>query len=147
MSGKRGKECLLLNPRRNSWNFTFPGNPEEVSRARRLVRDVLSEIPCREDAALVVSELAANAITHTRSHTTGFTVHITRTPRTVTISVTDHGGSTSRPRVAHATDSSPCGRGLVLVTACATVVRITGDETGHTVTAELHVNVSVPAPC
>ncbi|GAA3889477.1 ATP-binding protein [Streptomyces sedi] len=130
-----------------TYRRTFSGHPEEVSRARHWTREILNEAPCRDDAALVVSELSANAITHTASAHSTFTLTIERTAEAVAVSVTDHGGAASRPQVTHAPESSTGGRGLVLVTACATVVRITGDETGHTVTAELPLNAALPAPC
>ena len=49
------------------WGLTCPGFLEEVSRARRWTRDILRDSPLAEDAALIVSELSANAILHTAS--------------------------------------------------------------------------------
>src|SRR5581483_7408380 len=46
---------------------TFPGQREEVSRARRLVARYLDGSPVTDDAVLLVSELAANACAHSAS--------------------------------------------------------------------------------
>ncbi|WP_107115536.1 ATP-binding protein [Streptomyces specialis] len=58
-------------------------------------------------------------------------------PQTVTISVTDNGGTATTPHIEHPTLDAQGGRGLALVTALATTVQIRRDPTGHTVTAEL----------
>jgi anti-sigma regulatory factor (Ser/Thr protein kinase) len=46
---------------------TFPGQRQEVSRARRLVARYLDGSPVTDDAVLLVSELAANACAHSAS--------------------------------------------------------------------------------
>jgi anti-sigma regulatory factor (Ser/Thr protein kinase) len=118
---------------------TFAGLPHEVSHARRWTRDLLGPHPCADDAALVVTELGANAITHTASAGTKFLLTVTYDPSgPVTIAVTDSGGTTTRPHIEHPDQDATGGRGLALVSACASVVRVSGDGCGHTVTAELH---------
>jgi serine/threonine-protein kinase RsbW len=50
-----------------SWSRTFPGRPEQVGQARLFTRSVLAGRPEADSAALVVSELATNAVRHTAS--------------------------------------------------------------------------------
>ncbi|MEO3750506.1 ATP-binding protein [Streptomyces sp. B6B3] len=126
---------------------TFPGHAEDVTHARHWTRTILGNHPCADDASLVVTELTTNAITHTASAEHGFTLCLTETDGTVTITVTDAGGTTSAPHVEHPTPDTTHGRGLTLVTACATRVEVHGDHQGHTVTAELRTPVREPQPC
>ena len=57
------------------WEKTYSGLPATVSVVRRDVRDVLGPCPepVADDVVLVVSELAANAIRHSRSGADGGT--------------------------------------------------------------------------
>ncbi|NLU66754.1 ATP-binding protein [Streptomyces sp. HNM0574] len=122
------------------WEFTCPGRSEEVSRVRRWTRDILTGSPQADDAALIVTELATNALLHSSSGRCAFHVTVTRSPRTLAISVTDAGGKPGAPRVEAPDETEPHGRGLGLVSALADRLRIRGDEkSGHTVTAELQV--------
>ena len=126
---------------------TFAGLPQEVSQARRWTRAILGTHPCADDAALVVSELGANAITHTASGDGSFLLAVTHAETTVTITVTDAGGTTSHPHVEHPAEDSPSGRGLALVTTSADAVTIHGDHRGHTVTAELRPKPPMAGSC
>ncbi|MGP4115199.1 ATP-binding protein [Streptomyces sp. 4N509B] len=130
---------------------TFPGRAEDVTRARHWTRAILGNHPHTDDAALIVTELAANAITHTASATDGFTLTLTIAAADdgpVTIAVTDAGGTTSTPHVEQPDACTPHGRGLALVTAYATRVTIYGDHHGHTVTAHLATTPArQPQPC
>lgn len=124
------------------WDLICPGFPEEVARTRRWIRDLLHDTPHTDDAALIVTELASNALRHSTSGNGDGTFRITliRFPGTVTLSVTDSGGSPTAPHVENPTADATHGRGLSLVTALATHVHIHGDDHhGHTVTAELHL--------
>jgi anti-sigma regulatory factor (Ser/Thr protein kinase) len=124
------------------WELLCPGVPEEVSRARRWTRDVLSGCPAAEDAELIVSELGTNAVTHTTSR--DFRVTIRRTCAAVTITVTDRGDSASTPHLTAPYDNGTHGRGLAVVTQLAADVRVTGNLQGHVVAAHLPTEV---APC
>lgn len=120
----------------------MPGGPEEVGRARRWTRDVLRDSPCADDAALIVTELTANAVLHTSSGGGGqavrtFFVSLAVSPAAVSISVTDTGGTKSAPTVEHPGAEETHGRGLAMVTALAHHVETCGDQHGHTVTAHL----------
>ncbi|MEW1860689.1 ATP-binding protein [Streptomyces sp. NPDC088194] len=122
------------------WGLTCPGSPEEVGRARRWTRDILRESPCADDAALIVTELGANALLHTISGDPAGTFHITLavSAQLVSISVTDSGGTKTAPRVERPTVEDTHGRGLSMVNALAQRVETHGDRHGHTVTAHLH---------
>jgi anti-sigma regulatory factor (Ser/Thr protein kinase) len=101
----------------------LPGRPESASAARSLVRQVLGEDhPSAGAAALVVSELVGNAVTHTRSGQPGGTITVavetTEQPPQVCIRVRDAGGP-GAPALVTATESSEHGRGLRIVAALA----------------------------
>ncbi|NSC22851.1 ATP-binding protein [Streptomyces albus subsp. chlorinus] len=121
------------------WELTCPGLPEEVSRARRWTRDVLRDSPHADDAALIVSELGSNALLHSASGSTNgsFRVSLHRSPGTVVLAVTDTGGSTTKPHAETPDVDETHGRGLSLVTALASRVRVSGDDYGRTVTVEM----------
>ncbi len=71
----------------------FPGTPESVPQARAWVAGVLAGTPAVEDAELMASELAANAILHSASGRPGgaFVVTATTIDDTVRIDVIDQG--------------------------------------------------------
>ena len=88
----------------------FGEDHQSVPEARRFARSALAGMP--EDfvdtVALIVSELATNAVLHTSS---AFEVAIDFDEERVVIDVSD------RPRIARPTD--PSGRGLQIVAALA----------------------------
>src|SRR5579862_5861841 len=71
------------------WWRGFPGQPPQVSQARSWVASLLPGCAPLDDLLLFASELASNAITHTRSGRPGgrFTVEVTWTPRTARVVV------------------------------------------------------------
>jgi anti-sigma regulatory factor (Ser/Thr protein kinase) len=115
-----------------------PGFPEEVSRARRWTRDILSGSPLADDAELIVSELSANAILHTASGRESGSFHLALavSSQVVALSVTDNGGA-GAPKVEHQDQEAEHGRGLGMVSALAHRVVVHDSDAGHTVTAEL----------
>ncbi|MFJ6786723.1 ATP-binding protein [Streptomyces angustmyceticus] len=121
------------------WGLTCPGFPEEVSRARRWTRDILRDSPLAEDAALIVSELSANAILHTASgkETGSFHLALAVSSQVIALSVTDDGGTGSAPAVEHQDQEAEHGRGLGMVSVIAHRVVVHDSDGGHTVTAEL----------
>ncbi|MFI7125650.1 ATP-binding protein [Nonomuraea sp. NPDC050153] len=129
-----------LRPGGLTWRRTFPGTPHQVPYARQFVRYLLADSPCRDDAELIVAELAANAVQHTSSgHPRGtFIVEVTRTTATVTVAVYDCGwGGTPRFGVRGRTDAEH-GRGLAVVAKIADRVGYEGnDEVGHRVWARI----------
>lgn len=124
------------------WELSCPRLPGEVGRARRWARDILRDNPCADDAALIVTELGANAVTHTTG--SAFRVTITRAAEAVTLSVTDTGATTTHPRITYPDEETTHGRGLAIVTALAVALEIHHDGHGHTVTA--HIPTSAPQP-
>lgn len=118
---------------------TFPGSPTQVSTARRYVTQLLADPVYRhvvDDAVLLVSELASNAILHTRSGDVlgGFTVELGFSADVLRVAVHDQG-SREVPRVLNGSDEG--GRGLGLVQILAAGWGITGGPAGRTVWFEL----------
>jgi hypothetical protein len=105
----------------------------EVRRLRRWLRELLPDVPARDDVIIVAVELAANAVRHTASGCGGvFTVEITwrAAPCTVRIAVAD-GGAPARPQAAAAPGPlSEHGRGLQVVRALAARSGAHGDHRG-----------------
>jgi Histidine kinase-like ATPase domain len=78
------------------WARTFRGTPASVPEARRFVAELLAGCPAREVLMTCVSELCANAITHTASGNGGAFIVEVDLPRpgVARIAVTDEGGPT-----------------------------------------------------
>ena len=57
-----------------AYEHVFPGEPEQVAHARHDVARYLDGHPLTDDAVLIVSELATNAIRHSGSYGQSFTV-------------------------------------------------------------------------
>lgn len=112
-----------------SWSRTFPATRDQVPQARRFLAALLSGSPLAGDAVICLGELAANAVTHSRSARPGghFGVRVTvsQAPGWLTVAVTDEGGRWA-PRPA----SEDHGRGLDIVRALAAAVRISDPHPG-----------------
>src|ERR1700680_595751 len=87
-----------------------------VAASRHFANDATSDLSAeiQESAALMVSELATNALVHA---TTGFTVSVERRGDYLRIEVADAGGG--RPTVRSPQPSEPHGRGLRIVNELA----------------------------
>ena len=133
------------------WGLSCPGFPEEISRARRWVREILGEQPCADDAVLIVSELGTNALRHTASGepSGAFHVVLALSKHTLAISVTDDGKSDTSPEIKHPGPEATQGRGLDMVSLLATHLDVRPSSHGQTVTAELVMPRSAPGslPC
>jgi anti-sigma regulatory factor (Ser/Thr protein kinase) len=94
----------------------FPGTPESVPTARHFVTSAVADIPTEvaEQAALMVSELATNAIRHGGSD---FEVLVEHTSDELYVEVSDAGSGT--PAVRHARPRDSSGRGLHIVESLA----------------------------
>lgn len=96
----------------------WPPAPQSVGRARRLLAEhlVVRGLPELVDSAeLIVSELAANAVTHAHPPFGNFTTRFEWLSSGVRIEVDDSGDGRPEPREASGDDVS--GRGLFLVDA------------------------------
>ena len=91
----------------------FPGDAGQVREARRFLAGVLDGCPAADDALLCVSELATNAVLHSRSGLPGgcFTVRATAREGSVRVEVADEGGPWRRERDGDGQN----GRGLLIV--------------------------------
>ena len=74
------------------YSRTFPGRPDQVSVARHQVAGFLSGHPVTDDAVLIVSEFASNAVQHSDSAGGFFTVSVELHDTYCYIEVEDAGG-------------------------------------------------------
>lgn len=119
----------------------FPGGAEQAGAARRFVAAALEGDPLTGDAVLCLSELAANAILHSRPGQPGgsFEVQVSRHPGgRLHVAVTDQGG----PWVPDPASRAHHGRGLLVVSRVATQWGVTGNAQGRTAWFELRTNAS-----
>ncbi|GAA3645254.1 hypothetical protein GCM10022224_004800 [Nonomuraea antimicrobica] len=116
------------------WCRNFPGTKAQIREARRFVTSYLGDLPEADTAELVVSELATNAIRHTRSGRAGGRFGVTlHAGTTLLILAVDDEGGPSIPYVCQAEDTDQSGRGLHLVDSLTTRWGVHGDEGGRTV--------------
>jgi serine/threonine-protein kinase RsbW len=92
---------------------TFHGEPGQVGRVRDGLRAYLAGCPRTDDAILIASELAANAVLHSRSAGGTITVRAEILRDHIHLEVEDLGG----PWLVRQRDDRP--HGLDLVTALA----------------------------
>jgi Histidine kinase-like ATPase domain len=59
-----------------AWERAYPGTASQLRLVRAAVRSLLDGCPAADDAVLVVSELAANAVTHSASGQPGGTLTV-----------------------------------------------------------------------
>ena len=105
-----------------TYRRTFPGLPEEVRKARRFASQCLAGSATAEQVCLMVSELATNALRHSRSgHRNGhFTITITVGADHARVEVADQGSHTgSVPHLAPSSAEDESSRGLAIVEALA----------------------------
>ncbi|WP_051812163.1 ATP-binding protein [Kitasatospora sp. MBT63] len=122
-----------------TWIVQFPGVPEAVGCARKLVRDALHRLPQVDDAELIVSELVTNAILHSRSGAGGVLwVEIRRRRGVIRIAVTDEGAAGSEPSYRSTEEVDDFGRGLAIMAGLADNWGASSDvDDSQTVWAEL----------
>jgi anti-sigma regulatory factor (Ser/Thr protein kinase) len=80
-----------------TYQGTFSGRAGEAARVRREITSYLQDCPVTEDIVLIASELAANAIVHSRSRGGSFAVRCQVSPGAARVEVEDMGGPW-RPR-------------------------------------------------
>jgi len=118
------------------WRKSFPGEEWQLSAIRRWLTSLLPECPARDDVILVATELATNAVLHTKSGRGGlFDIEITRSEQVVRVAVAD-SGSPDSPR-AVADPSGEHGRGLLVVAALSTRTGTYLDHSGRVVWADI----------
>jgi serine/threonine-protein kinase RsbW len=108
---------LVTTPKRR----VFPGRPDQVAHARRFVARVLDGCPVADDALLCASELASNAIRHTRTGRSGkFQILVWRGQASACVAVLDDGSDTA-PRLAAGQPGrlAESGHGLLTVQTLA----------------------------
>ncbi|MBV2363472.1 ATP-binding protein [Streptomonospora nanhaiensis] len=125
-----------------SWSRMFPGMPAEVAQARAFTRAVLDDHPLAEDAELVVSELASNAVRHSLSGAWcgPFIVFVDSEPDMAHVAVVDLGSSDTKPyaRPLGTIDiRDDSGRGLGIVAAVSKEWGFEPDTFGLRVWAKL----------
>jgi anti-sigma regulatory factor (Ser/Thr protein kinase) len=115
----------------------FPGSPDQVAHARQFVGRVLAGHPVANDAALLTSELATNAVVHTASGQDGtFAVAVRQHAAMVRVEVWDAGAVTA-PVVRSPDREREGGVGLGLVEAIAARWGHFGDQDGRVVWFEV----------
>ena len=109
---------------------SFAATPHQVAAARRFLAGLLADWCAKDDALVCLSELATNALLHSRSACSGgiFTVHARPYPGAWRVGVSDRGG-TWRPRVETVGPDGLTSRGLAIVAALA--VRVAIEPYGH----------------
>jgi anti-sigma regulatory factor (Ser/Thr protein kinase) len=101
----------------------YPGEPSQARQVRADLAEIAGHCPFADELTLLASELAANAITHSKSGESGgtFTVRAWLSPGDYAwVEVTDHGGQWTEPKPG--TEPNPDdehGRGLAIVAAIA----------------------------
>lgn len=103
--------AVVVRPKRR----IFPGSYDQVRQVRLFVTRVLDGCPAADEAVLLASELAANAITHTASGQGGkFVVNVYRGDTRLMVTVRDNG-SDQAPAVQSRGEVAESGYGLGLV--------------------------------
>jgi serine/threonine-protein kinase RsbW len=124
------------------WAREFSGLPRMVREARSWIEEPLPAGDPLGDLVMITSELAANAVAHTRSGRPGgrFTVDLAWSAAAVRVCVGDQG-SRHVPMVAaktaHEIGADESGRGLFLVSALSAAWGTAGDADAHWVWADV----------
>ena len=115
----------------------FSGSTDQIAQARDFTRRVLAPCPVLDEAILLASELAANAVAHTVTGSGGhFDVTIYRDETLVVIAVRDEG-SDDAPAARPLDEMAEDGRGLGLVELIADRWGHCGNEHGRTIWLQL----------
>jgi hypothetical protein len=116
------------------WEQSYRGAAEQVGRMRADLRPVLHGCPAADDAELLLSELAANAVRHTRSGQDGgtFTVRVWGIPGKWLIGEVEDGGSDWDGNL-RASARNASGLNIVIALSAARGVEPRGPAAGHIV--------------
>ncbi len=124
----------VLGPDRAA-TWTWPPDPASVGQARAAVRERLDQWGLAElsdTAALIVSELATNAITYARGR---YSLRLVRGETGLACEVTDD--SYVAPQLRHAEADDEGGRGLVITSSLTNRWGVRPTAAGKTIWAEL----------
>jgi anti-sigma regulatory factor (Ser/Thr protein kinase) len=115
---------------------SFPSETRAVSDARRFVLEA-GDVPdeAAGDVALLVSEVASNAVLHARSP---FTVTVERRGSNLRVAVSD--SSAVLPVVKHLSNEATTGRGLRILGHLAQAWGVEPDGDGKTVWFEVDLD-------
>jgi hypothetical protein len=72
----RDRATLAQPDLAGTWQQVFPGTPDRLRQIRAALRTFLDSCPVTDDVALLVTELAANAIAHSASGRPGSTLTV-----------------------------------------------------------------------
>ncbi len=76
-----------------AYQGTFHGQPDQVREVRAAVASHLAGCPAADDAVLIVSELATNAVLHSASKGQSFVVRVEVFPTYIWVEAEDRGGA------------------------------------------------------
>lgn len=119
------------------WLREFRGVPGQVRAMRRWIQGVLPEYDPVDDLVAIGSELANNAVTHTKSMLpdASFTVQVGWSAEYARVVVGDRGAA-SEPRLKLGSTATS-GRGLEMVAALASAWGVVGGAHGRWVWADV----------
>jgi ANTAR domain-containing protein/GAF domain-containing protein/histidine kinase-like protein len=131
---KEAKVTETVAQAARTYTGVFRGRPDQVSRVRREIARHLAGHAAADDAALVVSELATNAVLHSQSGGQFFTVRVYRHDTWCRLEVEDGGG----PWDAGPRDSTrPHGLDVIQAVVGSGNWGVDGDDDGRVVWARL----------
>jgi anti-sigma regulatory factor (Ser/Thr protein kinase) len=121
---------------------SFSGRPDQLGVARAWMTMLVEGFADAGNVVLACSELAANAIIHSRSGLPGgeFTVRACIDCDAIRIEIIDQGGPWTGLRKSQddeQDDAGLSGRGLTIVAAIASSWGISGDQEGRTAWCEI----------
>lgn len=121
----------------------LPGDARSVPAARRWLAGLLAGELAAEDAVMCLSELAANAVLHSRSRRPGgtFSVRAAGRKAAIRVEVCDEGGPWLGPDGDHTR-----GRGLTIVAALASAWGMAGGTAGRMAWCEFTTGDPASAP-
>jgi len=131
-----GIQASLGSPLPLWWSRKFPGEPPQVSRARSWVAGLLPACEPLDELLIFASELATNAVTHTRSGGPSgwFQVEVIWSPKAARVVVGDQGSDevpTNRASSEADAADIETGRGLLLIDAMSANWGTAGDATAR----------------
>ena len=97
-------------------SIDLPCTAAQVATARRFVAGLLADSPREDDAVLLVSELAGNAVRYSPARFGGhFTLRVQRKTGWTRIEVSSEGAGPWEPDFVASDDDAESGRGLSIV--------------------------------